>query len=61
MEKVIYLGVFIAYFAVVRVLFIRMEEMSEKKRKRTERRLKCKTYETINYDNFNVEKGIYEN
>jgi hypothetical protein len=61
MEKVIYLGVFIAYFAVVRVLFIRMEEMSEKKRKRTERRLKCRTYETINYDNFNVEKGIYEN
>lgn len=61
LEKFIYLGIFIGYFAVVRILFIRMEEISEKKRKRAERRLKCKTYETICYDNFNVEKGVYEN
>ena len=61
MEKVIYLGIFIAYFLICRALFIRMESMSEKRQKRAERRLKCRTYETINYDNFNVEKGIYEN
>jgi hypothetical protein len=61
MEKVIYLGVFIAYFAVVRALFIRMEYRDKERKKRAERRLKCKTYETISYENFNVEKGIYEN
>lgn len=61
MEKVIYLLIFIAYFAIVRALFIRMEYRDEERKKRAERRLKCKTYETINYDNFNVEKGIYEN
>ena len=61
MEKIIYLGIFIAYFLICRALFLRMEYRAEERRKRAERRLKCKTYETINYEGFNVEKGIYEN
>lgn len=61
MEKIIYLGIFIAYFLICRALFLRMEYRAEERRKRAERRLKCKTYETISYENFNVEKGVYEN
>jgi hypothetical protein len=51
----------IAFLFVVKAVLSRMEEMSEKRKKRAERRLKVRNYETINYDNFNVEKGIYEN
>jgi len=61
MDKVIYLGIMIAFLFVVKALLSRMEEMSEKRKKRAEKREKVRNYETINYDNFNVEKGIYEN
>jgi hypothetical protein len=61
MEKVIYLGVFIAYFAVVRALFIRMEYRSEKRRKVREKREKVRNYETIDYTGFNPNTGRYEN
>lgn len=60
MGSLMYLGVMMVFLFVVKALLSRMEEMSEKKRKRAERRLKCKTYETISYENFNVEKGVYE-
>jgi hypothetical protein len=61
MGSLIYLGIMIAFLFVVKAVLSRMEEMSEKRKKRAERRLKVRNYETINYDNFNVEKGIYEN
>lgn len=61
MDKIIYLGVMIGFLFVVKAVLSRMEEMSEKRKKRAERREKVRNYETINYDNFNVEKGIYEN
>lgn len=61
MDKVIYLGIMIGFLFVVKVLLSRMEEMSEKRKKVREKREKVRNYETINYDNFNVEKGIYEN
>lgn len=61
MEKVIYLLIFIAYFAIARALFIRMEYRDKERKKRAERRERTRNFESINYDNFNVEKGIYEN
>ena len=61
MDKIIYLGVMIGFLFVVKAVLSRMEEMSEKRKKRAEKREKVRNYETINYDNFNVEKGIYEN
>lgn len=60
MDKVIYLGVMIAYFLIVRALFIRMEERAKYKKKREDKRRNARFYETINYENFNPEKGIYE-
>lgn len=60
MEKVIYLFILIAYFLIVRALFIRMEERSEKRKKMAEKREKVRNFETISYENFNVEKGVYE-
>lgn len=60
MEKVIYLFILIAYFLIVRALFIRMEERSERRKKIAEKREKVRNYETISYENFNVEKGVYE-
>ena len=60
MEKVIYLFILIAYFLIVRALFIRMEERSEKRKKIAEKREKVRNFETISYENFNVEKGVYE-
>lgn len=61
MDKVIYLGIMIGFLFIVKALLSRMEEMSEKRKKVREKREKVRNYETINYDNFNVEKGIYEN
>ena len=61
MEKVIYLGVMIAFLYVVKVLLTKMEEMSEKRNKVRERREKVRNYETIDYTGFNVETGRYEN
>lgn len=61
MDKIIYLGIMIGFLFVVKALLSRMEEMSEKRKKVREKREKVRNYETINYDNFNVEKGIYEN
>lgn len=60
MEKVIYLFILIAYFLIVRALFIRMEERSERRKKIAEKREKVRNFETISYENFNVEKGVYE-
>lgn len=60
MEKVIYLFILIAYFLIVRALFIKMEERSERRKKIAEKREKVRNYETISYENFNVEKGVYE-
>lgn len=61
MEKVIYLLILIAYFAIVRTLFTIIEYRAEERRKRAERREKVRNYETIDYTNFNVETGRYEN
>lgn len=61
MEKVIYLGVMIAFLYVVKVLLTKMEEMSEKRNKVRERREKVRNYETINYEGFNPITGKYEN
>jgi len=61
MGSLIYLGIMIAFLFVVKAVLSIMEEMSEKRNKRAERRERVRNYETINYDNFNVEKGIYEN
>jgi len=61
MDKIIYLGVMIGFLFVVKALLSRMEEMSEKRKKQAERRERTRNFESINYDNFNVEKGIYEN
>lgn len=60
MEKVIYLGVMIAFLFVVKVLLTRMEEMSERRKERAERREKVRTYQTIDYTGFNPETGKYE-
>ena len=60
MEKIIYLFIFIAYFLICRALFLRMEYRSEERRKRAEKREKVRNFETISYENFNVEKGVYE-
>ena len=61
MEKVIYLGVMIAFLYVVKILLTRMEEMSERRKKRAERREKVRTYQTIDYTGFNPNTGRYEN
>ena len=61
MEKVIYLFILIAYFLIVRALFIRMEERSERRKKIAEKREKVRNYETIDYTGFNPESGKYEN
>ena len=61
MEKVIYLLIFIAYFAIVRALFIRMEYRDKERKKRAERRERTRNFESINYDNFNPNTGRYEN
>ena len=61
LEKFIYLGVMIAFLYVVKVLLTKMEERSEYRNKLREKREKVRNYETINYDNFNVETGRYEN
>lgn len=60
MEKVIYLFILIAYFLIVRALFIRMEERSERRKKIAEKREKVRNYETIDYTGFNPESGKYE-
>lgn len=61
MEKVIYLGVMIGFLFVVRALFIRMEERSERRKKIAEKREKVRNFETIDYTGFNPESGKYEN
>lgn len=61
MDKVIYLGILIAYFLIVRALFIRMEYRAEERRKRAEKRERVRNFETINYENFNPKTGRYEN
>ncbi len=61
MGSLIYLGIMIAFLFVVKAVLSRMEEMSEKRKKQAERREKVRNYQTINYDNFNVETGRYEN
>ena len=61
MGSLIYLGILIAFLFVVKAVLSRMEEMSEKRKKQAERREKVRNYQTINYDNFNVETGRYEN
>jgi hypothetical protein len=61
MDKVIYLGILIAYFLIVRALFIRMEYRAEERRKRAEKRERVRNFETINYENFNPQTGRYEN
>ena len=61
MDKIIYLGIMIGFLFIVKALLSRMEEMSEKRKKQAEKREKVRNYETINYDNFNVETGRYEN
>lgn len=60
MDKVIYLGILIAYFLIVRALFIRMEYRAEERRKRAEKRERVRNFETINYENFNPQTGRYE-
>jgi flagellar biosynthesis/type III secretory pathway M-ring protein FliF/YscJ len=61
MDKVIYLLILIAYFLIVRALFIRMEYRAEERRKRAEKRERVRNFETINYENFNPQTGRYEN
>jgi hypothetical protein len=51
----------IAFLFVVKAVLSRMEEMSEKRKKRAERRLKVRNYQTIDYTGFNPETGRYEN
>ena len=60
MDKIIYLGVMIAFLFVVKALLSRMEEMSEKRKKRDEKREKVRNYQTIDYTSFNPETGRYE-
>jgi hypothetical protein len=61
MGSLIYLGIMIAFLFVVKAVLSRMEEMSEKRKKRAERRLKVRNYQTIDYTGFNPETGRYEN
>lgn len=61
MDKIIYLGVMIAFLFVVRALFIRMEERAKYRKKREDKRRNARFYETINYENFNPKTGRYEN
>ena len=61
MDKVIYLLILIAYFLIVRALFIRVEYRAEERRKRAEKRERVRNFETINYENFNPKTGRYEN
>ena len=61
MDKIIYLFILIAYFLIVRALFIRMEYRAEERKKRAERREKVRNYETIDYTGFNPITGRYEN
>ena len=60
MDKFIYLGVMIAFLYVVKVLLSRMEEISEKRKKRVEKREKVRNYQTIDYTGFNPITGKYE-
>ena len=61
MDKIIYLFILIAYFLIVRALFIRMEERAKYRKKREDKRRNVRFYETINYENFNPKTGRYEN
>ena len=61
MDKIIYLGVMIAFLYVVKVLLTKMEERSERRKERAERREKVRTYQTIDYTGFNPNTGRYEN
>lgn len=61
MEKIIYLGVMIAFLYIVKVLLTKMEERSEYRNKVRERREKVRNYETIDYTGFNPNTGRYEN
>lgn len=61
MDKIIYLGIMIAFLFIVRALFIRMEERSKYREKMEHKRRNARFYETIDYTNFNPETGKYEN
>ena len=58
---IIYLMTFVLFFILLYVVAGYLDEKLRKRKERAERRLKCRTFETISYENFNVEKGIYEN
>lgn len=61
MGSLIYLGVMIAFLFVVKALLSRIEEMSEKRKERAEKREKVRNYQTIDYTGFNPLTGKYEN
>jgi hypothetical protein len=61
MGSLIYLGIMIAFLFVVKAVLSRMEEMSEERKKRAEKREKVRNYQTIDYTGFNPETGRYEN
>ena len=61
LEKFIYLGVMLGFFFVVKVLFNYFEERANYNKKMENKRRNARFYETIDYTNFNPEKGVYEN
>ena len=61
MGSLIYLGIMIAFLFVVKAALSRMEQMSERRKERAEKREKVRNYQTIDYTGFNPETGRYEN
>lgn len=61
MDKIIYLGVMLGFFFVVKVLFNYFEERANYNKKMENKRRNARFYETIDYTNFNPETGKYEN
>ena len=61
MGSLIYLGIMIAFLFVVKAVLSKMEQISEKRKERAEKREKVRNYQTIDYTGFNPETGRYEN
>ena len=50
-----------AFLFVVKAVLSKMEQISEKRKERAEKREKVRNYQTIDYTGFNPETGRYEN
>ena len=57
----IYIAVYVISFGIIYFLFSQFDKSKEKKRIREQRKIQARFYETIDYTNFNVKTGEYEN